>query len=166
MLWVNPRPQVPVKALRFTNPEGKTCPILIAVTAAIKRNAQEAAAARAKAQEVLAQAQQALDANQTDAAKKLLRQAVDLDAQSWSAYEKLADLAERGGRDDEKLAVYRAWTTAAAPTPLPFNRLGELLERRKDFKGALEAYTQSLRVEWNQPPIIEAKSRLERTLAR
>ena len=38
----------------------------------------------------------------------------------------------------------------------------EILEKRKDYKGALEAYTQSLKVEWNQPPIIEAKSRLEK----
>ena len=35
---------------------------------------------------------------------------------------------------------------------------------RGDEKGALEAYTRSLVVEWNQPPIIEAKSRLMRKL--
>ena len=34
-----------------------------------------------------------------------------------------------------------------------------------ELKGALEAYTQSLRVEWNQPPTIEAKSRLQKLLA-
>ena len=45
---------------------------------------------------------------------------------------------------------------------LPYNRIGEILEKRKDYPGALAAYTQSLVVEWNQPPIIEAKSRVQR----
>jgi Flp pilus assembly protein TadD len=47
---------------------------------------------------------------------------------------------------------------------LPWNRLGALLEKRKDYKGALEAYNQSLKVEWNQPPTIEAKARMETLL--
>jgi hypothetical protein len=33
---------------------------------------------------------------------------------------------------------------------------------RKDFKGALAAATRSLEIEWNQPPVIEAKARLEK----
>jgi hypothetical protein len=52
--------------------------------------------------------------------------------------------------------------SAGAHSPLPSNRIGEILERRKDYRGALEAYTRSLQVEWNQPPIIEAKERIQK----
>jgi hypothetical protein len=63
------------------------------------------------------------------------------------------------------LAAYRAWIKAGAKTPLPYNRIGELLEKRNDYRGALDAYVRSLQVEWNQPPIIEARKRLEKILA-
>ena len=78
-----------------------------------------------------------------------------------AAQQALVDLYERQGNEDAALAAYQAWVLAGAATPLPYNRIGEILEKRKDFKGALEAYTKSLKVEWNQPPIIEAKTRLE-----
>ena len=51
MLWVNPRPDVPVKALRFSNPPRICCPALIAVTAAVKpgkADVEAAAASQAK----------------------------------------------------------------------------------------------------------------------
>jgi predicted TPR repeat methyltransferase len=65
------------------------------------------------------------------------------------------------GDEDAALAAYQAWVQAGAATPLPYNRIGEILEKRKDYKAALESYAKSLKVEWNQPPIIEAKKRLE-----
>jgi len=132
------------------------------LTAAVKQDHQAAAADQAKAQELLKQAQQALDAKKTGEAKDLLKQAIALDARTWTAHEMLADLAERGGSDGEKLDVYRAWTAAGAPTPAPYNRLGELLEKRGDYKGALDAFTRSLKIEWNQPPVIDAKARMEK----
>jgi tetratricopeptide (TPR) repeat protein len=75
-----------------------------------------------------------------------------------NVYEKLQD-------EDGALATYRAWARAGAKTPLPYNRLGEILEKRKDYRGALDAYGRSLQVEWNQPPIIEARKRLEKLSA-
>jgi hypothetical protein len=164
MLWVNPRPAVPIKAVRFDNPGRAACPILIAVTAGVKGEAPPVTADRAKAEALLAQAQRALDDKRDADAKGLLQQALALDGRLWRAHERLADVAERAGNDEDKLAVYRAWTLAGALSPEPFNRLGALLEKRKDYPGALAAYTQSLKIEWNQPPIIEAKSRLEKAL--
>ena len=35
MLWVNPRPGVPVKAVRFSNPTRETVPVLMGLTAAV-----------------------------------------------------------------------------------------------------------------------------------
>ena len=48
--------------------------------------------------------------------------------------------------------------------PFPWNRIGEILEKRKDLRGALNAYKKSLKSEWNQPPTIEAVKRLEATI--
>jgi hypothetical protein len=64
--------------------------------------------------------------------------------------------------EDAMLAAYRRWVDAGARTPHPYNRIGEILERRKDYKGALAAYTASLEIEWNQPPVIVAKERVAR----
>ncbi len=161
MQWVNPRPDVPVKAVRFAIAGGDAVPILIGLTAGVKRDAKEAAQNLAKAQDLLKQAQAA--AKPADA-KDLLKKAIALAPDFTAAYQALADLCEKTGNEDEILDVYRQWTASDPRTPLPWNRLGELLEKRKDYKGALEAYTRSLKVEWNQPPAIEAKVRLEKQL--
>ena len=72
----------------------------------------------------------------------------------------LCELAERGKDENAVLAAYKAWAAAGARTPLPYNKLGNLLEKKGDDNGALEAYTKSLEIEWNQPPIIEKKTQL------
>jgi len=54
--------------------------------------------------------------------------------------------------------------TIARATPLPWNRLGTILEKRRDYEGALKAYSLSLKVEWNQPPTLEAKTKMEKLL--
>lgn len=64
---------------------------------------------------------------------------------------------ERLKNEDGVLATYRAWMKAGAKTPLPYNRVGEILEKRQDHKAALDAFIRSLQIEWNQPPIIEAR---------
>jgi len=148
--------------VRFGVGDTGAVPILVSVTAVTKKDPQAADAERARAQALLAQAQAALAAGQEPEARELFGQAVAADARLWPAWEKLADLAERGGNDDAKLAVYRQWAEAGAVSPVPYNRLGELLERRKEYPGALEAYRRSLEVEWNQPPVIEAVRRLEK----
>jgi len=161
MRWVNPRPEVSVVAVRFSNPGRDGVPVLLGLTAAVKKDAQGAQAALAKAQDLLKKARVALDAKKNDDAKALLRQAIAAWPGLTAAHEALADLAEQGGNEDEVLEVYRRWTGSGARTPLPWNRLGAILEKRKDYKGALEAYNQSLKIEWNQPPAAGAKLRLE-----
>jgi Tfp pilus assembly protein PilF len=162
MLWVNPRPDEPVVSVGFVNRRQKCVPILIGMTAAVRRDPVEAAAHLARAREILKEARVKLEAQQPDEGRKLLREAVALSPELMEAHERLADLGERAGDEDELIATYRRWTRANPRTPGPWNRLGELLERRKDYKGALEAYNRSLKVEWNQPPVIEAKTRLEK----
>ena len=132
MQWVNPRPDVPVKAVRFAIAGGDAVPILIGLTAGVKRDAKEAAQNLAKAQDLLKQAQAA--AKPADA-KDLLKKAIALAPDFTAAYQALADLCEKTGNEDEILDVYRQWTASDPRTPLPWNRLGELLEKRKDYKG-------------------------------
>ena len=163
MLWVNPRPDAPVRAIRFSNPVGESVPILMGLTAAVRGDRPvEVAADAARAQTLLGQAKQAVDGQRLDEAEGLLRQAVAADPTLSAAHQALADLCDRRGNEDAALAAYRAWTATQPPTPLPYNRIGEILEKRKDLKGALAAFSQSLKIEWNQPPVIQAKSRLEK----
>lgn len=163
MLWVNPQPDLAVKAVRFSNPGQAACPILIAITAAVtpgKVDLEALAAAQAKANEWLQAGLAAVRAGQDAEAGAAFRQAIQEDPKLDAAHQGLGEWCERTKNEEATLAAYRAWASVGPRTPLPYNKLGEILERRQDDRGALAAYTKSLEVEWNQPPVIEAKSRL------
>ncbi len=161
MIWVNPRPDAPIKALRFAHPTRQAVPVLMALTTIVAADQKVAAEAAEKARELLSKALQALQSNDLRTARDLLQQALKTDGTLAAAHQALGDIAERSGDEKAALEVYRAWATAGADTPLPYNRIGQILEKQKDYKGALDAYTKSLKIEWNQPPIIEAKERVE-----
>jgi DNA-binding SARP family transcriptional activator len=101
-----------------------------------------------------------MDAGKESEAKQALQQAIKEDPHFDAAHQRLCELCERMNDENATLAAYRGWAAAGARTPLPYNKIGAILEGRHDDLGALEAYTKSLEIEWNQPPIIEAKSRL------
>ncbi len=161
MTWVNPRPDAPIQALRFAHPSGQAVPILMALTTIVAADQKVASDAAQKARDLLAKALSALQADDLKTAKDLLGQAMAADATLSAAHQALGDIAERAGDEKAALDVYRAWAAAGASTPLPYNRIGQILEKQKDYKGALDAYAKSLKIEWNQPPIIEAKERVE-----
>ncbi len=167
MLWVNPRPETAVKSVRFANPQRRACPILIALTAVVadEKAVTDRKAARARAQQLLDRGLAAFSAGKDVEARELLQKALSEDPSRDAAYRALGSVCERLKDEAGLLAACRAWIKAGAKTPLPYNRLGELLEKRRDYRGALEAYVRSLQVEWNQPPIIEARKRLEKILA-
>ena len=166
MLWVNPKPDQPVKAIRFSNPGGEAVPILVALTAALaKGQSDETPKNLADIRDLLAQASK-LSADKKDKeAIEAVKKAVAIDPTFTTSQQALLDLYEKAGDDDATLEAYKAWVQAGATTPLPYNRIAQIVEKRKDFKGALDFYTKSLKVEWNQPPIIEAKKRLESVVA-
>lgn len=91
-----------------------------------------------------------------------LAQALGLDRALGPAHQALAESYEREGDEGAALQAYQAWIAVGPRTPLPYNKAGALLERRQDWAGALAAYRKSLEVEWNQPPILEARGRLEK----
>ena len=163
MLWVNPKPDVAVAAVRFSNPTRNMCPVLIAMTAAVKPGKEDLeaiAAGQTKAREWLAKGIADADAGKDGDARAALQEAIKADPKLDAAHQRLCELEERGHDDKAILAGYKAWAATSPRTPLPYNKIGQILERLGDTKGALEAYTRSLEIEWNQPPIIEAKSRL------
>jgi hypothetical protein len=162
MLWVNPKPETSVKEIVFSNPEKKAFPVLLGVTAAARRETVPVppeVAARAK--KALEDGKAAFQGNRIDDACRLLRDAVVLDPSLRDAYPALADAAERKGEENGIFDAYRLWTVSGPRQPLPWNRIGEILEKRKDTRGALDAYKRSLRIEWNQPPTMDAVKRLE-----
>jgi hypothetical protein len=162
MLWVNHKPETPIKALVFSNPEMKAFPVLVGLTAAARRETLPVTPENAaKAGKLLADGRAAFKADKLDDARRLLREAVLLDPSLRDAYQALADAAERKGDDDLILDAYRLWSISGPRLPLPWNRIGEILEKKQDKRGALEAYKRSLQIEWNQPPIMEAVRRLE-----
>jgi len=167
MLWVNPRPETAVRSVRFANPKRSACPILIALTAVVpdEKAVTDRRAAEARAQQLLDRGLAALNAGKDVEARDLLQKALLEDPARDAAYRALGSVCERLKDEGGVLAAYRAWIKAGAKTPLPYNRIGELLEKRNDYRGALDAYVRSLQVEWNQPPIIEARKRLEKILA-
>ena len=135
---------------------------MLRLTAIVRPGAKATEEALTKAQDFFKKAREAIDARDKDQAKTLLKQAIAAWPGLAAAHQALADLAEQSGNEDEMLAAYRAWTASGPRTPLPWNRLGAILEARKDYKGALQAFNQSLKVEWNQPPTLDAKNRVEK----
>jgi hypothetical protein len=163
MLWVNPKPDVPVKAVRFANPPKNMCPVLIAVTAALKpgkADTEAIAATQAQAGQWLKKGIAASDAGKDADAHTAFLEAIKADPKLDAAHQRLCELEERGHDEKATLAAYKAWTASAPRTPLPYNKIAQILERQGDAKSALDAYTRSLEIEWNQPPVIEAKARL------
>ena len=168
MLWVNPTPEVPVRAIRyFKTPEMGSVHILMGLTSVLKRDVKPLTPEQTAALAGLMQrAAAAMKQKDSVAAGQALRQALDLDPKKWDAYQLLADALEQAGDEEQLLEHYHRWVRNGAVVPLPYNRIAELLEKKKDRRGALDFYTRSLSVEWNQPPVIEAKRRLESELAK
>lgn len=166
MRWVNPRPEVAVKAMRFYKTDDmQGVPILMGLTSITKPQAKKLTDDEKKqVRQLIVDSDKATKAKDIATARKLLQQALAIDPMSWDSYQKLADILEQKGSEDELLAFYRSWVRNGATVPLPYNRIAQILEARKDLNGALEYLTRSLQVEWNQPPVIEDKKRLEQTL--
>jgi hypothetical protein len=162
MLWVNPRPEAVVQRVVYARPTLTSLPVLIGVTAVVDKKAVAVSAeAAAKAVALFAQGRDAAGKGDLPAARTALKQALELDPAQPEAYRLLADVCERKGDEDWLLDAYGLWMRSGPRSPLPWNRTGEILEKRRNLQGALEAYKKSLEIEWNQPPIMDARKRLE-----
>jgi hypothetical protein len=160
MLWVNPRPEVPIAQIRFWGPN-MSVPIQLGITAAVNAGVRVSEADAALAKEALKNALAADAANRAEDALRLLTEAVSRDPSLGDAYRALLDVAGKTHDDEKILSAAWAWGISSCPAAMPWNRMGEILEKRGDGRGALEAYQKSLEIEWNQPPIMDARRRLE-----
>jgi len=168
MLWVNPKPEVAVKAIRyFKTADMKAVHIFMGLTSVLKRDIKKLTPEDiAQVRDLVGKAAEAAKKKDLETAEKLFRQALVVDPKAWDAYLQLADVLEQKKDEDALLDHYHAWVLYGATSPIPYNRIAEIVEKRKDLRGALEFYTRSLQVEWNQPPVIEAKRRLANQLAK
>jgi tetratricopeptide (TPR) repeat protein len=162
---VNPRPDLAIKEVEFYTPERKSVPILVGLTAAVKGGSVTVSPeTAAKIKKLMDDGKAALKGGRLEDAKKWIEEAIALDPAPAEACRALLDIAEKKGDDDWVLDACRLWVLHGARSPTPHNRMGEILEKRKDLTGALAAYRKSLQTEWNQPPVIEAVKRLETKL--
>ena len=168
MRWINPRPEVAIKAIRyFKTPEMIGVHTLMGLTSFLKREMKQPSADElAKIADLMKRGAEAAKNKDNDTAETLFRQVINLDPRKWDAYQQLADVLEQSKDEAALLDHYQAWVRNGALVPGPYNRIAEIAEKRKDLRGALEYYTRSLQVEWNQPPVIEAKRRLENEIAK
>jgi hypothetical protein len=167
MLWINPRPEAVVQRVVYARPMLTSVPVLIGMTAVVdKKSVSVTAEAAARAAALLAQGRAAAAQGDLAAARTALKQALELDPGPQEPYRLLADVCERKGDEDWLLDAYGLWMRAGPRSPLPWNRTGEILEKRGNLQGALEAYKQSLAIEWNQPPIMDARKRVEAAIGK
>lgn len=75
-------------------------------------------------------------------------------------------MCERKADEEWLLDAYGLWMRSGPRSPLPWNRTGEILEKRRNLQGALEAYKKSLVIEWNQPPVMDARKRVEAAIGK
>ena len=138
----------------------------LAVTAAIlPANAQQPVTQRdaKKSQALLQEAIALLGDNKPDQAAAKLAAAVQADDQNIGAWKEWTAMTAKT-RQDEALALARRWVAAMPKSYQARNALGTLLEKQGKLREAMEQYTLSLQIEWNQPPTVEAKTRLEKAL--
>ena len=162
MLWVNPKPETQVKSITFENPAKKGCPILVGITAVERGDKPEAEAVadRKRAEELLAEGRAALDAGKNAEARELLKKSISINSCIEDGHRLLVEVCGRMKDEPAVLETCRAWADAGATDPMPYNRIGEMLEKKGDLQGALLAYRNSFRLDWQQIPVIRAKVRI------
>ena len=160
MLWVNPKPEMPVKAVRFANPQKNMCPVLIAPTAVrqgeCRGNRRDAGESKAVAEE----GHRRIDAETRGALQRRFRRlAADPKLGYLTIVRELEDAATTKKASSRRTRP--GLLPAGSRTPLPYNKIGQMLERQGDAEArSARLCPKSLEIQWNQPPIIEAKSRL------
>jgi len=168
--WVNPRPDVVVRAIRFESLEASVVPILVGVTLAIPASA--AAALPAPRAEAMTPAEQERcrvlrEAGKTDELVKDLQGILEkapakVDARKLLAFVLWDSRKDYDGAETHYLETLK-YTGESADT---LNQLGRLNEERKAYPKAREYYQRSLKVEWNQPPTMDAVQRVQAAIGR
>jgi len=167
MEWVNPFPGkkiATIDCLYRCDPNALATPIVMGIAAGMKADketgTEEIHGDRVKAKTLTRQAEELM-------AKGSYDQAIDLLAQAQMAdpnYGRAAFMLGRSCRLSKKYPeATKAYRTAAGLMPdntEALNEFAAMLETQGKKIQASAVYRQSLRVNWNQPPVMEAVNRL------
>jgi tetratricopeptide (TPR) repeat protein len=113
-------------------------------------------------QEALKAARQAADAGRFDEAAAMYERAITTSPDSAWLYRELAAVERKAGRSDASLAHLRKAVSVDPSEARGFVQLGELLEERGDFAGAVNAYAKAEALE----PGDEARARVQAARSR
>jgi predicted O-linked N-acetylglucosamine transferase (SPINDLY family) len=86
-------------------------------------------------------------------ASRAYENSIKLNPKVWQATSNLANLLENEGKVDEAIAQYRQllpYKIDKEGTLHALNQMGRLLEKKRDFQGALNSYDQSLAIDPEQ----------------
>jgi hypothetical protein len=172
-LWVNPCPDkeitdvvlttkgLPAEECRFVAHLALTAAILPAKPAPpVNSGARDPKKSQALLQEALKLTQARKDAQ----ASAMLADAVQADDRNVGAWVALTELRARTDSVEAFTALCHRWFAAMPDSYQAHNTLGQFLEKKGKYADALAEYRQSLKLEWNQPPTIEAKKRMDKLL--
>ena len=169
--WVNPHPEKEIVKVVLTN---RGLPVNdrrllahLAVTVALRAEAKgplgpakDAKKSQALLQEALSLKQARKDAE----AIAKLEEAVTADDQNVGAWVTLTEIRAATDGADAFTSLCKRWFAAMPGNYQAHNVLGKYLEGKGKLPEALTEYKKSLELEWNQPPAIEAKTRIEKLL--
>ena len=119
---------------------------------------------RTKAEDLLVEGRTALEAGKDSEAREFFKKSIAINPCLENSYMLLVDACGRMKDEQAVLDACRAWAKSGATVPLPYNRIGEILEKKGDLKGALQAYNNSIHVDWRQVHIVKTKIRIQHKL--
>ena len=169
--WVNPHPEKEIAKIVITN---KDLPVSerrflthLAVTVAIQGEVKASVGPARDAKKSQALLQDAIALKQ---AKKMaeaiakLEEAIKADDQNVGAWVTLTEIHADTDGVDAFTSLCKRWFAALPKNYQAHNVLGKYLENKGKLADALAEYKKSLELEWNQPPTIESKTRVENLL--
>jgi hypothetical protein len=168
-LWVNPHPAKEIKEVVLTNRDlppalWRVMPHL-ALTAAILTAEPASARDPARSEVLRLEAEVLIAQHKGPEAVAKIGAALHADSRNVSAWRALADLQIAAGNEGELRQVCQRWMTAMPDNYVVYNVLAEFLNKKGQKAEALKLYRQSLEIEWNQPPTLQAIQRLEKETA-
>ena len=170
-LWVNPHPEKEIAKIVLTNAglpvDERRFIAHIAVTLAMQGEAKHTGQTARDAKRSQALLQEALtlrQANKTANALAKLEESLKADDQNVGSWVTLTEIHATSDGVDAFTALCKRWFAAVPKNYQAHNMLGKFLESKGRLAEALAEYKRSLELEWNQPPTIDAKVRLEKQL--
>ena len=169
--WVNPHPEKEIAKVVITNqglPANEQRFLAhLAVTVALQaENKGPAGPVRdaKKSQAILQEALTLRQAKKTAEAIAKLEEAIKADDRNVGAWVTLTEIRSVTDGVEAFTSLCKRWFAAMPTNYQAHNVLGKYLEAKGKLADALVEYKKSLELEWNQPPTIEARTRVENLL--